>query len=356
MSADSPVATLLAWEAVTSLGESARETAVLLRAGLSNVGPSRFVDSKGERVMLCAAPSVSPQLVGPQRAAELGRLAMAALGEAPLPRPLVILLAVSERFAGEDASTLAPDGQIFLRSLRAALPPKLADCRIELFPYGRAAGAVALRRAAALVGDQSFVLWGGIDTWHDWPALEALEQRDRLLTAENIDGIRPGEAAAVVLLGPPADEGIHIVGLGTGREPNPPGSAEPCRSLGLTDALTTAVSGLRAKNRRTNFWLLDSTHEAHATQELQNIIARFGDVLGLRTELQMPLKELGDVGAAAMPLLAVLAAEAWRLGHAEDDTAVVTGCSLDGARGAMLLAAPRGYRPAEKVERLTWAS
>jgi hypothetical protein len=92
---------------------------------------------------------------------------------------------------------------------------------------------------------------------------------------------------------------------------------------------------------------LDNSHEAYATQELQNVIARFGDVLGLKSELQMPLQELGDVGAAAMPLLAALGAEAWRLGYASDDTAVITGCSDDGARGALLFGAQESARPGE---------
>jgi 3-oxoacyl-[acyl-carrier-protein] synthase I len=351
-----PLTRFLAWEAVTSLGESARETAVLLRAGLVNVGPSRFIDAKGERVMMCTAPAVPPHHVGVERACELAHLALANLTETLPVRPEAILLGISERFAGDTASSVTSEAQTFLRLFRSSLPSTLKDCRVELFPYGRAAGAVALRRAIALVDSQRFVVWGGVDTWHDWPALETLERRDRLITAENIDGVRPGEAAAFVVLGPAGGDDIHVVGLGTGREPNPVGSEEPCRSLGLSDALSAAVSSLRAANQRTNLWLLDSTHEAYATQELQNVIARFGDVLGLRTELRMPLKELGDVGAAAMPLLSVLAAEAWRFGYAEDDTAVVTGSSPDGARGAMLLSAPRGYRPAEKVEKLTWAS
>ncbi len=52
-----------AWEAVTSLGESAAETALLLRAGLCNVAPSRFIDAKGQRVMFCSAPAIAPDLV-----------------------------------------------------------------------------------------------------------------------------------------------------------------------------------------------------------------------------------------------------------------------------------------------------
>jgi len=155
--------------------------------------------------------------------------------------------------------------------------------------------------------------------------------------------VRPGEGAAFAALGPSDAPGdVTVLALGFGREPCPVGSPGPCRSDGLSAALEGAVEPLRAARARSNFWLLDTTHEAYGTQEVQNIIARFGDVLGLDTELQMPMKELGDVGAASMPLLAVLGAQAWRLGLASDDTAVIAGCSEHGARGAMLLASHTG--------------
>jgi 3-oxoacyl-[acyl-carrier-protein] synthase I len=129
-----------------------------------------------------------------------------------------------------------------------------------------------------------------------------------------------------------------VLALGAGQEPQPLGADGPCVSEGMSQALDMALAPLRAAGRRCRSWALDSTHEAYATHEVQNLIARFGDVLGVDSELAMPLKELGDVGAAAMPLLAALALEAWRQGLARDDCAVVTGSSERGLRGAMLLA------------------
>jgi 3-oxoacyl-[acyl-carrier-protein] synthase I len=340
------IASLVAWEAITSLGESATETALLLRAGLSNVSFSRFIDKAGERVMMCAAPAVPLEIDGIERAAALVQLALGRLLDAIelRRRPALLLALAAHCDAAEFARSKA--GRAFFESVRAAAP-RVAASDIEIFPFGRAAGAVALRRALELVEHDRFVIWGGVDTMYDWPTLEALERDDRLLTAENVDGVRPGEGAALVVLEPAEGRGVRVLGLGTGREPCPIGSDKPCQSLGLSAALEAAVAPLREAKRRSNCWLLDNSHEAYATQELQNIIARFGDVLGLKAELQMPLQELGDVGAAAMPLLTVLAAEAWRLGYATDDTAVITGCSRDGARGALLLGAPAGFRPEE---------
>ena len=343
------LACLSHWEAITSVGESAAETALLLRAGLNNVAPSMFIDANGARVLACAAPALQSDLRAADRLVALASHTLANLCRALAPAPLpgrhrftpIMLMALPERFAaGASSAELNDDGHRFIEALHKALPSELAGADLEVFPFGRAAGALALGRALQCVGTDRLVIWGGVDTSHDWAVLQALEAADRLVTLENIDGVRPGEGAAFAVVTPAADGDVGVLALGLGREPFPVGGVKPSFALGLTQALETAVAPLRATRQRTNEWWLDLTHEAYATEALQNVIARFGDVLGLKTDLQMPLKELGDVGAAAMPLLAVLSAEAWRLGHAIDRTAVVTGCSDNGARGALLMGAP----------------
>lgn len=350
-SAGRTLAVLTAWEAVSTLGESAMETALLLRAGLSSVAASDFIDAAGDRVMMCGSPALPSGVRATKRAVALAQLALSRLAESVAfgGRPVVVL-AVAERYAAADkAFELNAEGISFVSLLQAALPASLQGCQLEVFPFGRAAGAPALRRAIELVEAGRPAIWGGVDTQHDWSVLESLQQADRLLTTENVDGVRPGEAAAFLVLAPSSGRGIRVLGLGTGREPRPLGSDEPCQSLGLSAALDDAVAPLRAASRRTNFWLLDNSHESYATHELQNIIARFGDVLGVRSDILTPFKPLGDAGAAAMPLLSVLAAEAWRLGYANDDVAVITGSSDNGARGALLLGAPGGFRQVEAI-------
>jgi hypothetical protein len=344
---DRPLAGLLDAEAITSLGETASETALLLRAGVDNVEAGDFIDAAGERVMLCASPAVPSDLAGPQRLLALAAHCLSGLhargatqgarrGDQPPP---VLLLGLPERFAqGELALQLNEVGVAFVRDLRERLPAGWANADIETFPYGRAAGGLAMRRALQFVDAGREVLWGGVDTLVDWGVLEALERADRLVTAGNVDGIRPGEAAAFVAMGPGSRGDVALLGLGLGREPSPVGSESPCMSEGLSLALDSAVEPLRAARARCRLWWLDASQEVYATQEVQRMVARFGDVLGVDSELRMPLKELGDVGAAALPLLATLAREWWRQGVACDDVAVLTGCSDSGGRGALLLA------------------
>lgn len=350
-----PLVGLLDAEAMTSLGESAGETALLLRAGIGNVQAGDFIDAAGQRVVLCASPALASDMPGPQRLLALAARCLSVLHDraavhSPSHRgrqPPLILLGLPERFAqGQLALQLNDAGQAFLRELRSRLPAAWAEADIESFPYGRAAGALAMQRALQHVDGGREVLWGGVDTLVDWDVLEALERADRLVTAKNVDGIRPGEAAAFVSIGPPSHGDVALLGLGLGREPFPVGSEAPSMSEGLSVALDSAVQALRAAQARCRLWWLDASQEAYATQEVQRMVARFGDVIGIDSELQMPLKDLGDVGAAAMPLLATLAREWWRQGVACDDIAVLTGCSDSGGRGAMLLASRMPSRQA----------
>lgn len=347
-----PLAGLVAWEAITPLGEGIAETALLLRAGVGAVRASTFIDATGERIALCASPALPPTLAGPDRLVTLAAHALLRLlarwpAAVDTRAPLTVLLALPERFAVEATGfELLPPGQAVRDGVLRALPVELAPVAVECFPFGRASGALAMRRALDLLSLGHRVVWGGVDSMHDADVLQQLEDTRRLLTAEQVDGVRPGEAAAFVALVPPTDGApVRLVGLGLGREPQPVGADAQSLATGLSAALDTALAPLRQTHRRCNAWWLDHTHEVYATQALQNVLTRFGDVLGLSAELEMPLKDLGDAGAAAMPLLAALAAEAWRTGHGIDTAAVVTGSADGGARGALLLAVPDPEAP-----------
>jgi 3-oxoacyl-[acyl-carrier-protein] synthase-1 len=341
------IARLICWEAISTVGESAAETALLLRAGISNVSLSRFVDESGSRIKLCSAPALPVELLGLQRAVVLASRALlnlvSKLRSATTrfdERKLYMALALPERFAAE-GHALNSGGASFVQEFAALLPLELKNCEIEYFPFGRAAGALALQKTIDRADRGYIAICGGVDTQYDWEVLDALARADRLLTADNVDGLRPGEGAAFVVV----DDGrtnydvdieVGIFAVGLAREPHPIGSEIPSQAMGLSAALETALRPLRSAGRRVNFWLVDNTHETYATQELQNIIARFGDVLGLQTELAMPSKELGDVGASAIPMWLTLGAEAWRRGYANDTVAIATASSDQGARGAVL--------------------
>jgi len=51
--------------------------------------------------------------------------------------------------------------------------------------------------------------------------------------------------------------------------------------------------------------------------------------------LETPARELGEVGAATLPLYAVLALEGWQRGYAADTQALCFASSLHGLCGAL---------------------
>lgn len=338
------IAELLAWEAVTSLGECAAETALLWEAEVINTAASRFVMDDGTRAVMCSSPALPPDLLGVQRLAALAEMALERLasksGGPTLHGISTLLLCLPERMALQaNTFALTSEGKALVQTIKSMplLDPGIA---IEAFPFGRAAGALALQRAAELAASGKRVLWGGVDSQHDWDVLEALSRQDRLLTADNVDGVRPGEAAAfAVLRRPEGSTRPVILGLGLGRQEAPSEANPVSRADGLARAMRSATSPLRDLRQRCGYWLTDTTHEAVATQRLQHVLTACADIVGLQTALHSPAKAMGDAGAASLPLFAALAAEAWRHGSADDETALLAACSDNGACGAVLLGA-----------------
>ncbi|RTL30418.1 MAG: hypothetical protein EKK47_10875 [Burkholderiales bacterium] len=339
------MAELVAWEAVSSLGESARETSLLWEAGIVNLAPSRFVLEDGSRVNLCACPALSPELLGEARLAELAACALERLatrmGGAGLQGIRTLLLSLPERLAAQaHGRELNAQGQRLIEALLRHPLFAGQGLRIEAYPFGRAAGALALHRAAELMAAGQRVLWGGLDTLHDWQALEALAKQERLLNEDNVDGVRPGEAAAFAVLQAAQGGGDRpiVMGVGLGREDLAvQQQGGPLRFDGLAKAVMTSTTSLRDLRRRCNYWLFDTTHEAVAAQRLQHVLTACADIVGLQTAIHGPLKALGDVGAASLPLFAALAAEAWRHGSADDNTALLAASSDSSACGAIVL-------------------
>jgi 3-oxoacyl-[acyl-carrier-protein] synthase-1 len=338
-----PMMRCLAWNLSSALGDSATVTGLLWRAGVHNVAASRFVRGNGEAVEFCASPELAPDLMGVERLAQLAGTALRGLfANAAIDpsRPHVALIALPERLAlAPGSATLNAAGQRLLDLLTAALPARLA---IEAFPYGRAAGAAALQRARDIVAGGALVIWGGVDSLYDWSIIEALDAELRLLTPDNVDGVRPGEASAFVLLGPPVTGGAHFTGMGLARERPALAPSPVVRPTALAKAIAAAGEGPRAQRRRCASWYLDTTHETVSTQRLQHLLTACADMLAPATTLHTPLKDLGDIGAAALPMFAALALEAWSIGLAEDDEAVLAACSDSGACGAAMLSTPRG--------------
>jgi hypothetical protein len=332
---------IVKWGAVSPLGSAAAQTGFFLRAGSNNIRLTPFIDDWGERVQMSYVASLAPSLVGVERMTLLASKALYPLAEQLRPRTRIVL-SLPERFReGPLSNSLNEQGQVFAERFSREISAGTKDLRFEYFPAGRAGGALALARAIDSLnrGEADFAIAGGVDSFYEWPALQQIQKQDRFLTQDNLDGFIPGEGAAFLGLSTQLryPRTACVAALGTGIEPNPVLSEQPSAAQGITQAMNTAVQPLRDARRRTEYWIVDLTHETYGIDEFQTVIARFGDVLGVPTRLETPLREIGDIGAATLPLFAVLACEAWTRKYAPDQYCIALAGSDSGLRGALLL-------------------
>jgi 3-oxoacyl-[acyl-carrier-protein] synthase-1 len=258
-----------------------------------------------------------------------------------------IALCLPEHHADvSEASRVTALGRQVVDALNPIFGRAFETHQISVFPSGHAAGALALSTAARWLESErsEIVVVGGADSAYDWTVLEPIVRENRLQTPDQVEGLIPGEAGAFILLASPrASKQLDLVprasvlGIGGGTEPYPRPSKQPSSAEGLSAAIEAATRVLHATARRTSFLLSDLTHEPHRIRELQIAIARFGYLLAPDTKLMTPLRELGDIGCASLPLFWVLALEAWFHDYASDTIAVCLGSADGPARGVTVL-------------------
>jgi 3-oxoacyl-[acyl-carrier-protein] synthase-1 len=340
---------VVTWGLISPLAPTASQTGYFLRAEKNNFRDSPFINHLGDRVRMSYVATLPQRVSGVDRLVLLAQHAieetLAPIPPARRPSRTRVALALPERFSKVRGTLdLSHEGSTLVKRLREVFHHLGPDFEFTCFPVGHAGGAYAIEQATQwLQGPETeFVLVGGVDTAYDWSVLEVLEKSDRIITPENLDGCIPGEGAAFLgLVSDPRTVGLpgvaQIAGLGTGFDPHPFPSEETCLAEGLSSALKLAVAPLRAAKRRSDSWFTDLTHERWKVRDLQIAIARFGDVVGINTSLETPLRELGDLGAASLPAFCALALEGWAQGYAKDTVAVVLAESDHGERGAAVL-------------------
>jgi 3-oxoacyl-[acyl-carrier-protein] synthase-1 len=333
----------------TALGLSALETAFLLRTGSSGLGASPLVDAEGEPVTMAFDPTLEPLAIGAERAVALG---LSAMEEAMRPVSAVgaglraaLVLCVSERFADKErvaeGATLA--GRLHLRA-RELVP----GIDLETSARGPASAAFALSRAldALASGGLDAVLLGGAHSDYDPAVVRALQAERRLFRPSAPFGVLLGEAAAFVLLAredvarrlrmPPL---ARVWGVGSAMErATPTNDVSAFEATGLTRAVRAATAELAAEELRVGHMIVDHGFEVRRLHEWQAMVTRTQTLWGEPSAVDAPAQRLGHLGAAALPLALVLAAEGHRRGHAPSPIALATAATDSGERGAILVA------------------
>jgi 3-oxoacyl-[acyl-carrier-protein] synthase-1 len=311
-------------------GLDALGAATSIRARKSFVRETRFVDRAGEAIGLATVASISEDVVGRDRFVALGAPALReACTDVTSPVPLYL--------AGPtETDPLDTRGTRLLAALAQDAPIDAAKSRV--FPNGRAAGAIAIEQALGRLsrGEDEAILVGGIDSYFDPDRLEALDVAMRLHGPQTENGFVPGEGAAFLLLASrrraPAKL-ANIVGVGLEKEPRPFGSPEPTHALGITLACKRALG-----TARIGWALTDVVGERHRVEEWLYAAGRIQQQCTPDLRVDTPLLLTGDLGAASVPLLCVLACMGWKIGTGAGALALVAGHSDGADRGAVLLA------------------
>ncbi|MFY0564526.1 hypothetical protein ACN28E_11795 [Archangium lansingense] len=229
---------------------------------------------------------------------------------------------------------------------------ELERADLQIIQAGHTGVLVGLQRAAALLegGKADVCLVGGVDSYLDVPTLEWLDATRRLKTPQRPVGLMPGEGAAFLAVekGRTAQaRGMNVLArfgpLSLKAEPGGYGE-EDFRPLGveLASALVDAVQRNPTKAREINVLLVDlNGQEARALDwghALVRCSSSFENLGGMRQWI--PAINFGDVGGATAAFLACIALRAFARGYASGREILLSCCSEQGLRGALILNAP----------------
>ncbi len=323
---------------VTAVGLDAPSSCAAMRARLDGFQETRFIGSGGE--WLVGAPVPLPRnWIGEKRMAHMAAAAICeafeAVPEARGQAPIMLCLAEEGRPGRpyrDDAALLRRIEEI------VEIGP---DQRSRIVAHGRPSGHVALDHARRLLasGEARFVMIAGVDSYLTSSAVAHYLGQSRLLTPDNPNGFIPGEAAAAVLCAPSGGT-VKLTGLGLGREQASIYNKDdlPLRGDGMTTAYRAALDQTGIEMSRLGYRISDLIGEQYWFK--QTALASLRLLRGRHEfqDLWSPGESLGNIGAAAVPLMIGMAWTAARKGYAAGSPVLVEASNDAGACGAALLA------------------
>lgn len=335
----------------TSLGFDLASSAAAARAGLTAFADHPFmIDSSGLPMAVARDAELALDL---ERIERLARLAAAAAQDAfeqlqphAARLPLMILLALP--CAGDAAGPVEP--AVIAQAIQDALGDRASVVTIRASHAGHVAGIAAAQAAAqaAAEGFDGHCLLLGVDTWLDAATLEWLDETELLAVRARPFGLVPGEAAAALLLAPrsamPSDRTRATIECGDCARESEAALAPDQPRLGR--ALTAAArSTLRAfGSAGVQALYADLNGIPERADEVGYSLVRVREHLADDLRTVTPAEWFGDVGAATVPLMVALAAEASAKGYGAGPAALILAQTLGTERGAMLLSLPQGPR------------
>ncbi|NKI94698.1 hypothetical protein [Rhizobacter sp. SG703] len=328
---------------VSALGFNAPSTLAALRAGISAVRRTDWLDRETGQPLRGALVPLPQWWEGTGKLADLAAPAIAECLAALPPDEAArtpILLGVAAagrpgRFADLD-TLLMPQIQARLGWVAHPLS--------RLFAADQTGCVDALALAAELIdtGRAAHVVVAGVDSFLQRDTLEAMQRQRRVMTPGNSNGFFPGEAGAAALVGragaPGAGPALRILGAGRALEHARIDSTEALRAQGLTQAVKTALAGAGVALKDIAYRLTDLSGEHYKFKEAAFVAGRLnGGERAKPLGLWHPIEYLGEIGAAIVPCLLAQAAHAALHGYAPGPLALCHVGSDAGERAALVL-------------------
>jgi 3-oxoacyl-[acyl-carrier-protein] synthase I len=334
MARDNEIA-IIAAGAVTSVGLSAASTCAAIRSSLDNFTETHFIDAVGEPLLGAMVP---PSLLGlPQEAdgsilggtQKLASMFVRAATECVKSGGGIDASRTALLLIGPEASrpgfSMAKLKACFDACTTAIGKPFHAASRIT--QIGSPGLAAALQYAQTLLNASATttlpvqaVLIAGLDSLLNTEDINTALAAKRLLTGQHSDGFIPGEAAACVLvlrLDALADTDAHgrtrqkvlrVAGLGVAQEPDSWISGKPNTGKVLAQVMRTAFAEANLQPHDMHHRLSDVSGESFFMDEATYAWARVQRAPsppGYRAMISG--SSVGEIGAAAGPLLIALA-------------------------------------------------
>lgn len=336
---------IVATGARTPLGLDAAASAAAYRAGINAMGEHPFmIDQVGDPMLGALDAQLDPGLMGPER---LLALAESALREACMPLSakltlhlrLPLYLALPEfrpGFTEQDAKVVRSG---LLR--HEGLPITITE--VNLFTQGHAAGLAALAAATENIQQGAFeaCLVGGVESYFQPDTMEWLDENRQLAGAVSRSGFVPGEGAGFCLLMTDLatrrlglDVLAHVFVIATGKETKLIKTSDICLGEGLTSVVRRAIGSQSSSSGRINAVICDINGERYRGEEWGFVCLRLSQYFDDPTAYWSPADCWGDMGAASVPLFAILACQAAARGYAKGPRTMLWASSEKGLRGA----------------------
>ena len=295
--------------ASTPLGLTAGVTVRAVAAGMARFRDTDVMGRDGEPIRASIFPGIDPNAPREQRILYFAERALRESLDG-LPQnvfgkvPVLVVLPEADRGSALQSYEI-------VRSLeRSAAPLGLSlDWSRRPLLAGRAGFFQALDAARVMIAEQQAqaVVILGADSYCDRASLEQLEEENRALSAENPDGLIPGEGAGCVVLAEAiAARSARIPALATlegvalGRDAEPVGKRTGAHARGISEVFRN----LRLANTggRMDAIFSCQTGEGVWGRELSIAYMRNAALMPEPKVKYLLAENLGDMGAAAGPI------------------------------------------------------